>query len=195
MISKEFGTTYHIGHVRKIMRSFDMTKSSQPVHVNRATEATVNSWQQRLVKRILRLRNAGFRLGVFDKVFFIYNMKAGRKYWSGPGIRINVPYTGSHRKITAYGTLFFNGDRYVTTEEGKFTDDRFIAHIKDLIKKNGKTVLFVDRARQHMSKKVKQFLKNEKKIKLIYLPKSSPYLNAIEKLWDLVKREVLVGEY
>ena len=122
-------------------------------------------------------------------------MKTGRKYWALRGTRINVPYTGSHRKVTAYSTIFFNGDRYVSTEEARFTDDRFIAYIKDLTKKHGKVALFVDRAKQHMSKDVKEFLKHNKSMRLVYLPKSSPYLNAIEKLWNKVKREVLTGEY
>ena len=46
MIRDTFDVTHHITHVRRIMHRFGITpKSSQPVHINRATDAAVRSWQ------------------------------------------------------------------------------------------------------------------------------------------------------
>ena len=52
-----------------------------------------------------------------------------------------------------------------------------------------------DGAPQHRSKLVREFLRNNKDVKMIYLPKGSPYLNAMEECWHQGKRVLLVSEY
>ncbi len=52
-----------------------------------------------------------------------------------------------------------------------------------------------DRAPQHRSKLAREFLRNNKDVKMIYLPKDSPYPNAMEECWHQGKRVLLVSEY
>ena len=59
----------------------------------------------------------------------------------------------------------------------------------------GKIAVTADRAPQHRSKLVKEFLRNNKDVRMIYLPKGSPYLNAMEECWHQGKRVLLVSEY
>ena len=59
----------------------------------------------------------------------------------------------------------------------------------------GKAVAVVDRASPHRAKSVKELLRENKNIKIIYLPKGSPYLNAVEECWHQGKRVLLVSEY
>ena len=53
----------------------------------------------------------------------------------------------------------------------------------------------VDRASPHRAKAVRTLLHENKNIKIIYLPKGSPYLNAVEECWHQGKRALLVSEY
>ena len=69
----------------------------------------MRDWQYRLGKRISRLESDGFAMVMQDEAFFIHDVITGRKYWTPKGQRINVPYTGSHKKITAYGALAKDG--------------------------------------------------------------------------------------
>ena len=62
-------------------------------------------------------------------------------------------------------------------------------HLKSLV------AVTADRAPQHRSKLVKEFLRNNRDVKMIYLPKGSPYLNAMEKCRHQGKRVLLVSEY
>ncbi len=62
-------------------------------------------------------------------------------------------------------------------------------HLKSLV------AVTADRAPQHRSKMVKEFLRNNRDVKMIYLPKCSPYLNAMEECWHQEKRILLVSEY
>ncbi len=53
----------------------------------------------------------------------------------------------------------------------------------------------LDRAPVHKSKKVKEYLTNNRDVKLIWLPKGSSYLNMIEQCWKTSKYALLVSEY
>ena len=53
----------------------------------------------------------------------------------------------------------------------------------------------MDRASPHRAKAVKKLLRENKNTKIIYLPKGSPYLNAVEECWCQGKQVLLVSEY
>ena len=59
----------------------------------------------------------------------------------------------------------------------------------------GKVAVVTDRASPHRAKLVKKLLRENKNIGIIYLPKGSPYLNAVEECWHQGKRILLVSEY
>ena len=129
-----------------------------------------------------------------DEVIFIHDVIVGRKYWSQVGRSISVPYTGSHKRIAAYGSIAKDSRQFFRTYE-KFDGPTFIRYLKDLHRHFGKVAVTADRAPQHRSKLVKEFLRNNKDVKMIYLPKGSPYLNAMEECWHQGKRVLLVSEY
>jgi transposase len=64
----------------------------------------------------------------------------------------------------------------------KFNQDTFLEYLKQVKKKLGKVVMFTDRARQHQSNKIKNYLeKNKDSVSIFYLPKGSPEFNAVEE--------------
>ncbi len=70
-----------------------------------------------------------------------------------------------------------------------------MSYLEELNRKWGKVTVILDRAPQHRAKAVRKFLRKNPNVKLIYLPKGSPYLNAVEECWHQAKRELLVSEY
>ena len=129
VIHKETGTKMHRTNVRKIMQKYGLSpKGSQRVHINRATKAAVKSWQYRLKKRISRLEKDGFVIAMEDEASFIHDVKSGRKYWSPVGVPITVPYTGSHKRITAYGSITMDGRQFFRTASG-FNAPTFVAYL------------------------------------------------------------------
>ena len=52
-----------------------------------------------------------------------------------------------------------------------------------------------DRTSQYRPRRVKEFLRNNKDVRMIYLPKGSPYLNAMEECGHQEKRVLLVSKY
>ena len=57
-----------------------------------------------------------------------------------------------------------------------------------------KIYLVVDNARYYKCQLVKKYLENSR-IELMFLPPYSPNLNIIERLWRLLKKEVLYNRY
>ncbi len=52
-----------------------------------------------------------------------------------------------------------------------------------------------DRASPHRAKSVRKLLRENRNIRIIYLPKGSPYLNAVEECWRRGKQVLPVSEY
>ena len=62
-------------------------------------------------------------------------------------------------------------------------------------KRFGKVAVITDRAPPHRSKLVRKFLRANRSIRILYFPKDSPHLNAVEEYWHQGKRILLVSEY
>lgn len=59
----------------------------------------------------------------------------------------------------------------------------------------GRLLVIADNARYYRSIAVQEYIKSNKRIKLIFLPSYSPNLNLIERLWRFYKKEVLYNHY
>ena len=169
-------------------------KAPRKIHVNRANKKAVQGWQYRLDKRISRLERDGFIMVMQDEAFFIHDVITGRKYWVPKGQRINIPYTGSHKRITAYGALAKGGRQFFRTYE-KFDSPTFVKYLTEMQRWFGKVVVVTDRVSPHRSRFVKKLLRRNRHIKIIYFPEGSPYLNAVEECWYHGKRILLAFEY
>ena len=78
---------------------------------------------------------------------------------------------------------------------GLFDAPTVIRYLKEMQRHFGKVAVVTDRASPHRAKLVKKLLRENKNIRIIYLPKGSPYLNVVEECWRQGKRILLVSEY
>ena len=93
------------------------------------------------------------------------------------------------------GTLTMKG-KQLFRQYGVFNQDTFLDYLKQARKRLGKVIMFADRARQHRSKKVMEYLdENKDAIRIVYLPKGSPEFNAVEECWRQGKCSMLSNYY
>ena len=140
---------------------------------------------------------AGFTMAVQDESIFVHDVTIKRKLWLPKGIRPVVTVTGSHQRTCVFGTLTLDR-RQLFRQYNMFNQYTFLDYLKQVKKRLGKkVVMFTDRAKQHQSKKVKEYLKeNNDYIRIIYLPKGSPEFNAVvEECWRQGKYDLLVSKY
>ena len=60
---------------------------------------------------------------------------------------------------------------------------------------SGKVAVITDRASPHRSRLVRKFLRANRSVRILYFPKGSPHLNAVEECWHQGKQILLVSEY
>src|SRR3954452_21750781 len=121
--------------------------------------------KERIQKRILDILSQipkGFTIAVQDESIFVHDVIVRRKLWLPKGTRPVVTAAGSHQRTCVFGTLTADR-RQLFRQYDKFNQDTFIDYLKQIKKRLGKKViLFTDRARQHQSNKVKEYLKENK---------------------------------
>ena len=118
----------------------------------------------------------------------------------------NVPYgwqfkdedvfmpAGKSKRLNCFGLLSRDNKLLFKTTMGRINSDFIIEQLEPLsfaIKKP--TVIVLDNARAHTSKKIKSFIPiwQKRGLFIFYLPTYSPHLNIIETLWRKLKYQWL----
>ena len=182
-------------HVRELIRKYGLSsKRTTSIHINATGKEFVDGWQRNLNRRISCPEVQGFTLVVEDESFFIRDRTEGCRYWTPIGTPVLVPYVGSRDTVTAYGSLAADGRQFFRTYD-RPNAATFVEYRKSMHRCFGKIAVITDRARSHSAKLVKDLSKENKESKIIYLPKGSPYLNAVEECWRRAKRALLVSKH
>ena len=129
-----------------------------------------------------------------DESIFVHDVLAQRKLWLPKGVRPVVTVTGSHQRTCVFGTLTMEG-KQLFRQYDVFNQDTFLDYLKQVRKGLGKVIMLADRARQHGSKKVQEYLENKDAVRIVCLPKGSPEFNVVEECWRQGKHDLLVSKY
>ena len=129
---------------------------------------------------------------VQDESIFMHDSAMTRKRrWILKEKRPVVTVTGSHSKTIVFGVLSLDGKQLFRQYE-RFDSHSFIAYLEEARKKFRKFIMIVDRATQHRSRMVKEYLqRNLETIRMEYFPVGSPELNAVEECWRQGKCNIL----
>ncbi len=118
-----------------------------------------------------------------------------RRKWIVRQKRPVVTVTGSHNKTIIFGVISNDG-KQLFRQYDRFDSDSFITYLEEVKKKFKKFIIFVDRATQHRSKVVQEYLqRNEDRMKIEYFPVGSPEFNAVEECWKQGKYNILSNYY
>jgi transposase len=131
-----------------------------------------------------------------DESIFLHDALVRRKMWTAEGIRPVVKITGLHQRTCVLGALCTDGRKFFR-QYSVFNQETFLKYLKELQRKFGKIILFIDRARQHHeSKMVRTYLTERNDVlRVVYFPKGSPEFNAVEECWKQGKYDLLVSKY
>jgi transposase len=106
-----------------------------------------------------------------------------------------VTVTGSRKKTIVFGSLSLDG-KQLFKQYDKFNSTTFVDYLKQIQKRFGKCIVFVDRATPHCSKITGKYLaENKDTIRLEYFPVGSPEFNATEECWRQGKYYILSNYY
>ncbi|MDI1496085.1 MAG: Transposase [Cenarchaeum symbiont of Oopsacas minuta] len=172
------------------MRNWDLTaKVPQKVHASAASAKEYSKWHTHISYVIRHVTPQGYKVFIQDESIVGLDGKTKKKFWCRRDERPQQIIRGNHQKFMIYGIKGINGEQCFRAFD-KFDGPTFFKFVKIMVGKYKKIVLIVDRARQHMTKKLEKYVKaNKDKIKIEYLPPASPQLSSIEAIWLKCKRE------
>ena len=164
-------------------------------HVNAASEEERGRFRKKVQRLLHKALEEERTVLIQDESIVMVDPTFGKKLWTEVGVRPTLLTNGSRQKTVVYGALTHDG-RQLCMQDDKFNQYGFLKHIKAIHEKFGKVLIFVDKAPQHRSKIVTDYVDDSGgDIKLCFLPKASPQLSAIEEFWRQLKRELVVSRY
>ena len=134
----------------------------------------------------------GWNILVEDESIFVHDSGAATKRkWISKEKRPAVTVTGSHSKTVVFGALSLDGKQLFRQYE-RFDSCSFTTYLEEARKRFKKFIMFLDRAAQHRSKEVNEYLqRNVDNVMVEYFPVGSPEFNAVEECWRQGKYTLL----
>ena len=150
---------------------------------------------QKRVKHIIENLKSDWTELVQDESIFVYDYVIRRKKWISKYKRPKITVTGSRKRTIVFGCLSLDG-KQLFKQYDKFDSKTFVDYLKQVQKRFGKIIIFVDRATPHCSKITREFLDaNKGTIRLEYFPVGSPEFDAVEECWRQGKYRILSTYY
>lgn len=143
---------------------------------------------KRLLKHLPTTETAVFQ----DEVDLNLNPEIG-SMWQEKAKQTEIVTPGNNVKRYLAGSLDWRTKRVISTLGKRRNGELFIAHLAELNRalKHYKVVhVICDNAPFHTSKAVRAWLAEHPRIRLVFLPKYSPELNPIERVWWHLRDEI-----
>ena len=194
-IKKEFGVNYTPEGLVPLLHKLGFTYKKAKQIPGKADQKE----QENFIKKYRKIRK---RMGKNDVIMYTdavhptfnsipaygWIQKGKEKYIKSNTGRERININGAINPITQ-DTIIKD---YATINEEATLD--LLARIKKKYPEAPRIYVIMDRARYNYSLKVREYAKNNE-IKIEYLPAYSPNLNLIERLWHLMKKEVMYNKY
>ena len=187
---------YSLTHVRRFMsdNGFSKIKTSK----YQSTKAPVEDqvlWGNRIRRLIRRLTAEGYTIICLDEMFYSWSdANEGGSVWWYRGTRRFAKVIGRRIKQCVFGALASDGRQIFMTAD-KFTSENYVEFLNKIHHKFGKVLIIADRASQHTSGTVEDFLHEHPDMRMEYFPTACPEYNVVEAVWNILKKEVVRNSF
>lgn len=118
-----------------------------------------------------------------------------RRSWAAIGKTPVIGGDGGHRrKVSVIGAVTVSavaqrlGFYFATAVDGYFSAEKVVAFLRDLLRHlPGKVVVIWDGGGNHKGPVIREFLRRNKRLRLVRLPAYAPDLNPVEAVWSWLK--------
>src|SRR5487761_1903870 len=137
-----------------------------------------------------------------DKIYFmdgthpLHNSQLGYG-WIKKGKEKFIKANTGRRRVNINGAYNIAQHKAIVREDESINAQSTITLMEQIQEQQseGKIFLIADNARYYRCKLVSEYLQQNERIKIIFLPPYSPNLNLIERLWKWVKKKVAYNKY
>ena len=117
--------------------------------------------------------------------------------WIEKGVEMEIASNTGRQRINLNGAYNPENGEAIIIESEQINAQSTIELLEKIKKKQpyGRIIFIPDNARYYRSKLVQEYLKNNPRIWMKFLPPYSPNLNLIERLWHFYKKKVLYNTH
>ena len=111
------------------------------------------------------------------------------KSWFPKGKQKLIKTYGKHESLKLIGIINYETGKVYVEESDEFNAEVFLKFLKKTLElyPTGKIAMILDNSKVHHAKLLQDFLEENKRLTLVFLPPYSPKLNIIEGLWGWLK--------
>ena len=123
----------------------------------------------------------------------IRDYQAIQKSWFAKGQQKIIQTYGKHEGVKLLGVLDYETGKVYMVDHESYDAQVFLSFLGNVLKKypTGNIVMILDNAKIHHAKLLTDFLQENSRLHLVFLPPYSPNLNIIEELWGWLKSTVI----
>lgn len=117
--------------------------------------------------------------------------------WIKRGETKHLKTNNGRQRVNINGAINLESKQVIHVEDDRINAQTMIALLEQILKKQkeGKIHIILDNARYYHAMLVKDFLDENHRIVFHFLPPYSPNLNIIERLWRILKKEVVYNRF
>jgi len=194
-IKESFGVTYTTNGINSLLKRLGFVYK-KPVLT--PCKADVKK-QEEFITQYNKLKT---ELEEADQIYFVDGVHPQHNSiasygWIKRGKTKQLKTNNGRKRTNINGAINLKTKQVIYVEDERINSQTMIALLKLILKeqKEGKIYIILDNARYYHSQLVKDFLSENDRICLKFLPPYSPNLNIIERLWHILKKEVVYNKF
>ena len=130
---------------------------------------------------------------LFEDESMIRAYQSLRYSWFLRGKQRKIPTYGKHEGAKLFAALDYESGHVIHREEEVYDAEAFLRFLKQILAvyPTGKLVMVLDNGRIHKAAAIQSFLSEHPRLQFVFLPKYSPEMNPVERLWKWLKSDVI----
>ena len=190
LIRQQFGVKLSEVQVGRVLKKMGLSPQRPLYRAYQQNPELVEEWKKVIYPKIRKLAaEQGASIFFEDEASVRTDHHAGTT-WAPVGQTPVVVATGQRRSVNMVSAISPRGELRFRVQEGTMNAGRFIEFLKALLESvEVKIFLIVDGHPAHKANKVKEFVAEEERLELFFLPGYSPQLNPDEWVWKNVKND------
>jgi transposase len=200
LVRAKFGVSYGLSQVRRILRKHRLSVQVPRRDPAKADPEKQKEWTEKDLPEIKKEVRSDAGVLMYEDEASFEQSGTLTHTWCVIGKGCAVKSFPTRKRVKTFGAITIDEvpKWHFRFEREKFNGDSFIDLLDQLIRqyKDQKVHLITDNAPYHKGLKARQWLEaNGERLKLHFLPKYSPKLNATEYVWRKVKRLTTHNRY
>ena len=197
LVQQEFGVSYSISGMRDLLHRLGFVYKQTKAVPSRAEEQGQQAFLQAVLPPLIEEAQSGKAVVYYaDGTHPTHNTKTGRG-WIRKGQEFPIDCNSGRKRVNVNAAINALKPEHLVYDIANSVNAQSTKRLaQQLLKKHRQKTIYLicDNARYNRNKMLQQWA-SDKRVEFIFLPPYSPNLNLIERLWRLMRKEVINSVY